>query len=122
MYGQKMGRVKQPVLPIPTKYGSLSSHFIQNLQRTKLGLTIDWGAPIDYPNIFDYKLNATICKDGTVCPNNHFSSSNWTCCEKDQGIQEINYHNNAVLPSAAADLPGKTSELNHTHLAPPRSY
>ena len=60
---------------------------------------------------FDYKLNTTICNDGTVCPNNDFSTSNNTCCDNHQGRPEINYHNNAVLPDAASDLPGTSKPL-----------
>ncbi|KAI4088187.1 MAG: hypothetical protein LQ344_006279 [Seirophora lacunosa] len=57
----------------------------------------------DY-NDFDYKLNTTICDDGTVCPRNDFAASNDTCCDQHQGITEINYHNEAVIPSVAAHM------------------
>ncbi|KAL8858386.1 MAG: hypothetical protein Q9178_005067 [Gyalolechia marmorata] len=56
-------------------------------------------------DIFDYDLNVTRCTDTrTLCPNNNFSASNETCCERNQGITEINYQNNEPLPAAKADL------------------
>ncbi|KAL8912852.1 MAG: hypothetical protein Q9171_002230 [Xanthocarpia ochracea] len=56
-------------------------------------------------DIFDYDLNVTRCTDTrTLCPNNNFSASNETCCERNQGITEINYQNNEPLPEAKADL------------------
>ncbi|KAL8924730.1 MAG: hypothetical protein Q9172_002548 [Xanthocarpia lactea] len=56
-------------------------------------------------DIFDYDLNVTRCTDTrTLCPNNNFSTSNETCCERNQGITEINYQNNEPLPAAKADL------------------
>ncbi|KAI4108349.1 MAG: hypothetical protein LQ339_002250 [Xanthoria mediterranea] len=56
---------------------------------------------------FDYDLNTTRCRDTspqTLCPNNYSSTSNNTCCDKSQGIIEINYQNIKPLPKARADL------------------
>lgn len=49
---------------------------------------------------FNYTLNTTICSDGTICP----FPNNQTCCNNGQGIHEINFHNDNILPNAAADL------------------
>lgn len=63
---------------------------------------------------FDYKLNTTICPDATVCPQNFFSTAdNTTCCDNHQGKTEINYHNDAVIPIAASDLPGTLQHSNN---------
>ncbi|KAI4231704.1 MAG: hypothetical protein LQ349_005439 [Xanthoria aureola] len=56
---------------------------------------------------FDYDLNTTRCintSPQTLCPHNDFSTSNNTCCDKFQGIIEINYQNGEPLPTARADL------------------
>ncbi|KAL8999191.1 MAG: hypothetical protein Q9188_005934 [Gyalolechia gomerana] len=63
---------------------------------------------------FVYKQNITICSDGTVCPNNDFSSSNESCCEEHQGRNEIDYHNNGTMPVAASDLPDYYSSAGYT--------
>lgn len=67
---------------------------------------IDYNKTTKDYNDFDYKLNTTICDDGTVCPRNDFAASNDTCCDQHQGITEINYHNEAVIPSVAAHMSG----------------
>ena len=92
---------------------------LQYLPFIDLDLTTDLGNTSNQgrPHAFDYKLNTTLCSDETICPNNLFSSCNGTCCDKHQGIQEINYHNNAIIPDAASDLPGKNFGLNHIHWA-----
>ncbi|KAI4219087.1 MAG: hypothetical protein L6R36_007726 [Xanthoria steineri] len=59
------------------------------------------------PWYFDYEQNTTRCKDTspqTLCPNNFYSASNNTCCDKSQGIVEINYHNEEAMPKTSADL------------------
>ncbi|KAI4241575.1 MAG: hypothetical protein LQ352_007420 [Teloschistes flavicans] len=64
---------------------------------------------------FDYKLNTTICPDATVCPQNFFSTAdNTTCCDNHQGKTEINYHNDAVIPIAASDLPDYYASAGYT--------
>ncbi|KAL8954581.1 MAG: hypothetical protein Q9193_007188, partial [Seirophora villosa] len=63
---------------------------------------------------FDYKLNTTICDDGTVCPHNNFAASNDTCCDQHQGITEISYHNDAVIPLAATDMSDYYSSAGFT--------
>ncbi|KAI4193996.1 MAG: hypothetical protein LQ348_002719 [Seirophora lacunosa] len=67
----------------------------------------------DYDD-FDYKLNTTICDDGTVCPHNNFAASNDTCCDQHQGITEINYHNDAVIPHVAAYMSDYYSSAGYT--------
>ena len=59
------------------------------------------------PWYFDYDQNTTRCKDTSpprFCPNNFYSASNNTCCDKSQGIVEINYHNEEPMPKTSADL------------------
>ncbi len=52
-------------------------------------------------NAFNYTLNITICSDGTFCPN----PNNETCCYNNKDIREIEYSNNALIPTAATALP-----------------
>lgn len=49
---------------------------------------------------FSYKLNVTICQDGTICP----FPNNQTCCNAGGGKPDINFHNAAFLPTAVNDL------------------
>lgn len=51
-------------------------------------------------NVFDYKLNATICDDSTACP----SPGNQNCCQAKGGKIEISFHNNAIIPNSAGSL------------------
>ena len=118
MYEQDLGRFTRPGLPVRIKYESLSSHCFSDTQCINLDLIIDPGKTAPHMDLFDYKLNTTICDDGTICPHNFFSSSNSTCCDNHQGIQEINYSNNAFLPTVSSDLSSKISGLKHTHWAP----
>lgn len=60
----------------------------------------DLGNVTDNFDHFNYQLNVTICSDSTICPN----PRNQSCCDQGQGRTEINYHNNAVMPSVFADL------------------
>ena len=39
--------------------------------------------------------NVIMCRDGTICP----SPKNQSCCDQEHGRVEINYHNNATVPS-----------------------
>ena len=114
MYEQDLGR---PVLPVRIKYETLSPTFFSDDHYNNLELIIDPGKTALHMDLFDYRLNTTICDEGTVCPHHFFSSSNQTCCDKYQGIHEINYHNNAFIPYAASNLQGKNSSLIHTHWA-----
>ncbi|KAL8731653.1 MAG: hypothetical protein Q9181_004240 [Wetmoreana brouardii] len=59
-------------------------------------------------------LNTTICSDATVCPNNFFSTNNNTCCDNHQGKTEVNYHNNARIPDAVADLTDYYASAGYT--------
>lgn len=51
-------------------------------------------------NYFVYASNTTECSDGTFCPN----PQNETCCFNDEGVREITFHNNAIIPTGAAEL------------------
>lgn len=51
-------------------------------------------------NYFDYKTNTTNCGDGTFCPN----PGNITCCYDHQGVKQITFHNDATIPTVAAEL------------------
>lgn len=51
-------------------------------------------------NYFDYNTNTTECSDGTFCPN----LGNETCCFNHEGVGEITFHNNATIPTLAAEL------------------
>lgn len=44
--------------------------------------------------------NVTVCGDATVCP----FPNNRTCCDQGKGRAEINFHNDAVIPSALSQL------------------
>ncbi len=52
-------------------------------------------------NAFNYTLNITICSGVTFCPN----PNNETCCYNNKDIREIEYSNNAFIPTAATALP-----------------
>ncbi|KAL8766689.1 MAG: hypothetical protein Q9209_006619 [Squamulea sp. 1 TL-2023] len=75
------------------------------------GVPHDADVPVDAGNYeqnldhFDYDLNVTRCSETrTYCPNNNFSFSNSTCCDRNQGVPEINYQNAEVIPTAKAEL------------------
>ncbi|KAL8803125.1 MAG: hypothetical protein Q9182_003375 [Xanthomendoza sp. 2 TL-2023] len=64
---------------------------------------------------FDYKLNTTRCTaDDTLCPNNYFSKTNQTCCDRHQGKKEIFFQNNAVIPKAKAELSTYYASVGYT--------
>ena len=56
--------------------------------------------PSQSTGYFNYTLNTTRCADNTLCPY----ANNQTCCDKGQGIVEIDYHNNEAMPSGSSDL------------------
>ena len=49
---------------------------------------------------FNYTLNTTECSDGTICP----FPNNQTCCFNHDGIEEVDYDNLDVVPTAATAL------------------
>lgn len=49
---------------------------------------------------FNSKLNTTECPDKTVCPG----PQNQSCCNAKKGKKEINFGNNAIIPTAMKDL------------------
>ncbi len=51
-------------------------------------------------NYFIYDTNTTKCGDGTFCPN----PNNLTCCFNHEGVREIKFHNDATIPTVAAEL------------------
>ncbi|KAL8698534.1 MAG: hypothetical protein Q9201_006518 [Fulgogasparrea decipioides] len=75
---------------------------------------MDYGNQTTNYDHFNYTLNTTICSDATVCPNNFFSTNNETCCDNHQGKTEVNYHNNAKIPDAAADLADYYASAGYT--------
>ena len=66
--------------------------------------------PVDGTGIFSFTLDTTDCGDGTYCPN----ADNQTCCDDQQGVEEIDYRGNQPLPTMAALLSSYYSSNNYT--------
>lgn len=49
---------------------------------------------------FKYSLNTTSCPDNTICPG----PQNQSCCDAKKGKKEIDFGNNAIIPTAMKDL------------------
>ena len=60
---------------------------------------------------FDYKLNTTTCPDQTICP-----SDDPMCCSQHRGKIEIEFHNNAAIPSAKSALVSYYSAASYTSI------
>lgn len=49
---------------------------------------------------FKYSLNTTSCLDNTICPG----PQNQSCCDAKNGKKEIDFGNNAIIPTQMKDL------------------
>ena len=49
---------------------------------------------------FKYSLNTTSCPDNTKCPG----PQNQSCCDANNGKKEIDFGNNAIIPSGGTEL------------------
>ena len=93
---------RDPACPLPLLNGS-SFWFVSAQYNKTCALSVTDDTSYIEPgavNYFIYDTNTTNCGDGTFCPN----PNNVTCCFNHEGVREITFHNNATIPSDAAEL------------------
>ena len=84
----------------------LLSHLLHDQRALIWPIVLGLGSP----NSFDYDLNTTFCNDQTVCP----FPNNTECCNKGQGIKEIRFNDQNLIPTKAADLSAYYASAGYT--------